>query len=310
MLELLNSVTEHATDTLRLRLMAPPPELRAYISGYYRTDVPAGVIVEDWLPPEEGNLRIGVADCYFAAIGSEAERQVPTAIVSGPTDKATYLRIGGGRFWGIGLTPAGWCRFVRRPACDFTNRFIDAREADMPEPLKDLLHELSEMDDDMEAAAAAINRTLCAMLGAQPPAEAMVAQIHYTIVTQSGLSVADHADRANMNLRTFGRFAARHLGFPPSVLLRRQRFLRSLAHYVLDPSMRWIESLDSHYFDQAHFIREFRAIMQMTPGSYAARPHPITTAAAKVIKAHADVVLQGLYHPAAMGDRAGGAAAG
>ncbi|WP_205958332.1 helix-turn-helix domain-containing protein [Qipengyuania sediminis] len=290
------AVTKYARDGLRLRLIAAPDDLAPYVAGCYRTEVADGVTVEDWLPPEEGNLRVGSGADYVAGIGQDPVRAVPQAILSGPTDRATYLRITGGRFWGIGLTPAGWCRILRCPASEHANRFADTRATPIPGALTELLERLAGIEDLGEAAAA-INRTLRGLLGETPPHEPLIDRVHRGLVSEAGLGVAGHAAAAGMNLRTFGRFTCKHFGFPPSVLLRRQRFVRSLARYAVDPSMKWIASLDSGYHDQAHFIHEFRSVMGMTPSAYAARPHPIVTAAVSVIRAQADVALQALYHP-------------
>ena len=51
--------------------------------------------------------------------------------------------------------------------------------------------------------------------------------------------------------------------------------MRSLAQYMLDPSLKWIGALDGHYHDQAQFVRDFRQFMGMTPREYAARPKPV-----------------------------------
>jgi hypothetical protein len=59
------------------------------------------------------------------------------------------------------------------------------------------------------------------------------------------------------------------------VLLRRQRFMRSLAKYMLDPSLHWIGAIDGNYHDQAQFVRDFREFMGMTPRDYAALDKPI-----------------------------------
>jgi len=90
--------------------------------------------------------------------------------------------------------------------------------------------------------------------------------------------VAELAARAGESTTTLNRLCHRAFGFTPKLLLRRQRFMRSLAQFMLDPSLRWIGALDGHYHDQAQFIREFRRFMGMTPGEYAALPHPVLDA--------------------------------
>jgi AraC-like DNA-binding protein len=288
---------EFASNGLRLRLTGPSEDLAPYIAGYYRTEVESGCVAEDWLPPEDGNLRTGTADVYVAAIGAEPLRVAPSAVISGPTDRVTNLRLGGGKFWGIGLTPAGWARLIGAPASAHANRFDDISNHPDLRPLQVLLDRLRNDGDDIEASVKLINRTLRGILAKTASPDSEIHAIHRAIAREGDASVAQLAAQAGMNQRTFERFCRRVFGFPPGALRRRQRFLRSLGKYMLDPSMRWIGSLDGHYHDQAHFIREFRATMQMTPSEFAERPHPILMAAVTVTNAAAGVTLQGLHRP-------------
>jgi methylphosphotriester-DNA--protein-cysteine methyltransferase len=70
----------------------------------------------------------------------------------------------------------------------------------------------------------------------------------------------------------------RHFGFPPKLLLRRQRFMRSLAAWMLGGMGKWSTAIDELYTDQAHFNHEFHEFMGMAPSEYAALPHPILSA--------------------------------
>ena len=289
--------SEFARGGLRLRVGSPPPDLAPYISAYYRTEVDPGAVVEDWLPPEEANLRTGTAEVYDAAIGLTALKRAPVSVLSGPTDQVTRLRIGGGRFWGIGLTPAGWARFINRRADEMANRFVDAGECALQPSLVTMLDTLRRDVDDMAEAARIISATFRPMLDSGHVRERQIKAVHFRIVSEDATAVAPLADLAGMTERTFARFCKRHFGFAPGVLLRRQRFLRSLGKYMTDPSLRWVNSLDPNYWDQAQFIRDFKAIMQMTPSRYAALPHPIVTAAVAVTNAGSGVALQALFHP-------------
>jgi AraC-like DNA-binding protein len=90
--------------------------------------------------------------------------------------------------------------------------------------------------------------------------------------------VAEFAEHSEMERRTLERLCDRHFGFSPKLLLRRQRFMRSLAQFMLDHAANWSEAMDEHYHDQAQFVREFRTFMRMSPGEYAALDHPILAA--------------------------------
>ena len=59
---------------------------------------------------------------------------------------------------------------------------------------------------------------------------------------------------------------------------RRQRVMRSLTAFMLSKRRNWSDTIDPHFHDQAHFVRDFRAFMTMSPREYAALEHPILTA--------------------------------
>ncbi|WP_201292826.1 hypothetical protein, partial [Cellulomonas citrea] len=183
---------------------------------YDHTEVEEGIVVEDWLPPEEANLRTGRANTYLAGIGDDPLVQVPPAVVSGPTDRVTHLRIEGGKFWGIGLSPAGWARVIGKPASDMANSFTEAAVADIAPSLKKMLDTLREDGDDIEKGVALINETLRLLLGKRPAAESTVHAVHLGIMSPDATSVARLAAMAGNNPRTFERFCKRYFGFPPS----------------------------------------------------------------------------------------------
>ena len=291
------SATEYDAGGVRLRLVVPPSDLAPYLSAYYRTEIADGCVVEDWLPPEEANLRTGRAEIYQAAIGSDNLVRVPNAVISGPTDRATRLRIGPGTFWGIGLSPIGWARFIGSAASDAANQFRDIRQAPVDDSISALMERLRDGGDDTEAASGLIDQTFRGLLDRKSSAQDAIQKIHKSLLSGDIQTASDLASSAGMSTRTFERFCKRHFGFSARTLLNRQRFLRSLGKFMLDPTMKWISALDTHYWDQAHFIRDFRSIMGMTPGEYAARPHPIVKAAVAVTHKASGVAHQALYRP-------------
>ena len=294
--------TGYASDKVRMLVADTPPDLAPYLSGYYCTRVIADGVIEDWMPPEEANIRTGVADHYRAAIGPGALKTIPPVILSGPTDKGTHIQVSAGDFWGVGLTPAGWARFIGIPASEFANRNDDLANYPDLQPIFEAFDRIVTDTPDDTAVIKRLNATFRALLGDRLPHENAIHAVHHAIARRKPMASAELASMAGMNLRTLERFCKRHFGFPHGKLQRRQRFLRSLGRYMLDPSMRWINSLDPYYSDQAHFIREFKAVMGMNPGEYAARPHPIVGAAVSVTKSAAGVAMQALHTPRRNGD--------
>lgn len=284
------------TAKVRLQFAMPPPDLAPYISTFYYTETGEGEPVEDWMHPEWANLRVGRAAIYEAGVGKDPLRSVPEVVVSGPTSHAMRFRIAGGRFWGVGLLPLGWARFVGRPASDFADEFHDiVGETDfaaIAEVLRGVASTTGDIAGDVERLVAGFRN-----LPVHPVDEEAIVGVHEALVAQRDHSVASLAQAAGMTVRTLERFCKRAFGFTPKLLIRRQRFLRSLARFMLDPDCSWIGALDGQYFDQAQFVREFRRFMTMAPSEYAALPKPILTAAVIARTQAAGDAMQVLQKP-------------
>lgn len=289
-------------DAVSTRFFLPSAELAPYISTYYMTEfaLQPGETVTDWLHPEWANVRLSDTAVWQARIGSGDLTQLPRIIGTGPTGLATHFSVTGPmRSWGIGLLPLGWLRLLDTPA----NRLADATMACAPgsafadfAPLYD--HVFSGPADPA-GEAARIDTFLLGLLARRPPHEdeLRIRAAHAALLDEAVNSVADLAERLGISARSLERLSLRAFGFSPKLLLRRQRFLRSLAQFMLDPSLTWIRTLDWHYVDQAHFVRDFRRFMTMSPSHYAALDHPVLRSAARARAVAMGAAVQALHRP-------------
>lgn len=272
--------------------------LRRYASIIYLTEVqvPVGTRIDDYLHPEWANLRFIEGDAPLAAIGDAAPAQAPRFIVTGPTSHASYFAAGNMRAWGIGILPTGWAKFFAVPAEDFADRIGDGAAHPAFAAFVPLLGKLRSIND-VDAAARTIDDHCVAQLAGAPRDDPEILAAHAALVDDELASVSQLAERLGLSERSVERLSLRAFGFSPKLLIRRQRFLRSLARFMLDPSMAWIDTLDYHYYDQAQFTRDFQRFMGMSPRDYAARPKPILGAAAFARAAAAGAPVQGLHKP-------------
>lgn len=280
------------------RFFPVSPALRPYLSTIYLTEVsvPAGTRVDDYLHPEWANLRFIEGEAPLAAIGDKPVTATPRFTATGPTSKAGYFAAGNMRVWGIGILPMGWAKFIPMPAEDLADRSCDGAAHPAFAAFAPLGEALRQMND-VDAAAAIIDAHFCALLPTALPDDPAILAAHRALVDDDLASVADLAAKLSLSERTIERLSHRAFGFSPKLLLLRQRFLRSLARFMLDPSMAWIDTMDHHYYDQAQFTRDFQRFMGMGPREYAARPKPILGAAAKARAAAAGAAVQGLHQP-------------
>ena len=293
------SVEAPQDPSVRLRFFLPSPELSQYITTYYLMEVmPSGAHrLVDFLHPEWGNIRFGSNTDLRAGVGLAPLAQMPDFIAVGPTSLATQFSISRGRVWGIGLLPLGWLKFIDAPAKMFADQVTDITANDAFRNFLPLTTSLHSGAADEEAEVARIDAHMMQLAQHPIKDEEDVTQVHSMLVDPAVSTVAEFAERAGMSARTLERFSHRAFGFTPKLLLRRQRFLRSLSQFMLDPSLSWLSTLDYQYHDQAHFVRDFKRFMSMTPNAYRELPHPILMAAVRGRAEAAGQTMQGLHDP-------------
>ncbi len=267
---------------VEIRFFPPPEHLRRHLATFYLLQVTSydGAPVADWFHSEWGNMRFCMGDLPVAECWDGAVLAGSPFLVSGPSTKAVKFTFGTTRVWGIVLQPLGWAQFIRAPAGVMANATVDGAThpafANFFPLAQALCHDRAgSATPDPEVELAGIIAHLDAWMGEPVADHERICAIYAAIVDPDTFSVAGLVERVGASERTVERICERAFGFPPRMLLRRQRFTRSLAQFMIDPSLKWIDAIDGRYHDQAQFVRDFRAFMGMTPRQYAAMPKPI-----------------------------------
>ena len=277
----------------------PPAELRRYVASFYVVDVDMaeGTTVTDYLHPEWGNLRFHDGAVIEAVSGTGHRIAGTTFSATGPTAHAVKFSLGPCRIWGLGLLPAGWAKFMAVPAETLADVVTDGWQHPAYAGFRDLAAGLFTADRDSDREFARITDFFTERLDRPSPHEARITAIHEALVDPETSTVAELMRRVGGSPSTLERTCRAAFGFSPKRLLRRQRFARSLAQYMLADGATWIESLDEAYHDQSQFVREFRAFMGMSPGTYGAMAHPILDSFVRARQRLAGAPLQALVLP-------------
>jgi len=285
--------------TVRARFFEPPIGLRRYFTTFYLTEVEVadGAEVVDWLQPEWGGLRIAEGLLPAAQLGDRPELPPTRFTAQGPTSCSVRFAARSFRMWGVGILPLGWAKFVAVPAHDLADTLVDGDIHPAFAPFRPLAASLFGASPDPEAEFSRIAEFFADRAERPVADEAKIVACHAALIDPEVSTVVEMAERAGLPGYTLERLCRRHFGFPPQLLLRRQRFMRSLAQFMLDPTHTWIEALDDHYYDQAQFVRDFHRFMGMAPRDYASRPHPILGAIMRARHAEAGAAVQALHPP-------------
>ena len=282
-----------------VRFFPPKAELRRYFTTFYHVDwtVADGETTSDHLLPEWANLRFHTGSLPAAQTLSGASVGGTAFPVTGPSSKALRFTVGSTRMWGIGLLPLGWAKFVGPPAADFADVLLDGLVHPDFADFRDLAGTLFGDAPDIDAELSRITAHFLARIDRSVPEEGRIVAVHTALVDPDTASVAQLVERAGIGQRSVERICHRAFGFPPKLLLRRQRFMRSLSKFMLDPSLRWVGAMDRHYHDQAQFVRDCRQFMGMTPRQFGALPKPLIGAVMRERTRMAGEAVQTLDSP-------------
>jgi AraC-like DNA-binding protein len=133
-----------------------------------------------------------------------------------------------------------------------------------------LLDEVLACDDDAAAAAVAADFLRPRLPAADAPS-LLAGRIVDAVAADLELHSADElARRFDLSLRTLQRLFSEYVGVGPKWVIKRYRLHEAVARVQAGQPVSWAAlAQDLGYFDQAHFIADFRKLVGRTPGDYA-----------------------------------------
>jgi AraC-like DNA-binding protein len=275
-----------------VRFHLPAEQLRPLVTSYYLLET-AGPL-SDFTHPEWANIRFAIHGVWKFEDGDGGDAIEPSrAALFGPTDRARRFMTDGGLVLGIGLTPIGWLTLIGHDASDFANIIVPLGRQLGPTG-SEIHRRLVEAPDD-GARVAILNE----IVGARPPSQsayrALAMHVQDALLSGQVDHVAELADLLDVEQRTLHRVCTSVFGFSPVRLLRRQRFLRTLGKVRDQLDQPLGQLIDSSYYDQAHFNRDFKAYMGMTPLAYFRLPREALRRAVDERRLVLGAPVQGLH---------------
>jgi AraC-like DNA-binding protein len=260
-----------------MRYMRPCAELYGRVTSYYVMEAPAGVSLDahDYLIPEWPNLRCLLQGQATMTLDDTKTFVAPpaTGVLFGSTTKAMKVHLTGPfKVIGLGLFPRGWRDLIGVPAQDWSDRMDYVREAwgHDPTTVWAALAAARTDDDIVRLLDQLLMQTLRHTQSPKlSPASEMVE--HLLVDPDTG-SVESIAERTGLSLRQIERIAMRSYGHAPKQVIRKFRFLRTIGTLAKTPDAAWKDMIDLLYYDQSHFIRDFKKFTGMTPTAYQKNP--------------------------------------
>ena len=258
---------------VRVRYFAPSPILRDFVSSYYwiETDQP---LLVDRVRAELGQVRFIVAGALRHTYDDGRSVECPRALLTGPTAEPVTTRVQGPfRLFGAGLMPAGWSALIGIAADELAHRAVDLGAVGGIHA--DAVGAALRNARDDAARIAIVDRFF---IGLQEHARPV--PLWYTRLTDDWLTrtrnpqVDALMQQTGMSARQVERWSNKHYGAPPKVLARKYRALQAAMRLGTGEARTWADAAADAFYDQSHFIREFKQFIGVTPARFIADAAP------------------------------------
>ena len=131
---------------------------------------------------------------------------------------------------------------------------------------------------DAQHAAPALDAWLLSLTPREPAGACTFRHVLKGLESPDVTSLAELADRTGMSVRTLQRLFSRFAGVGPKRMLIRARVMDAVAAIDRgDPRSTTALAYELGWFDQSHFVRDFRTFTGETPGAYAERDRESTS---------------------------------
>jgi len=260
------------------RLYTPPPPLSALVDCFWYSEGFEGTHQQERLLPNgESGIVIDLREEPIHIYGDAGNFQSfePAIFCGARTDCFIIDTCAQERVIGIQFRPGGAYPFLGMPASEVANATHSLE--DLWPRQAALLREALLSAGNVATMFAILEHTLLRRLRDTAQLHPAVAfAIRRLARPGDAVRVRDVADEAGLSARRLGDLFEQQTGLAPKAFQRVRRFQRALRSLHTGHEAQWANlAATCGYYDQAHFIHDFRSFSGMTPSDYItiATPH-------------------------------------
>jgi AraC-like DNA-binding protein len=199
------------------------------------------------------------------------ENNIETTFTSGIHGQTQKFRrfIARGNFgmFGAYIYPFAISKFFSMPCAKFSNQLPDL-ESVLGTEGKELEEKIISADDNFQRANILSDFFEKKLLKQQQYSHAVLSSINYIIKTKGKKNIQELANEFCLSTRQFERRFKEFSGFSPKLFSRITRFQSSLDEYGNKKKSLTDIAYDCGYYDQSHFINDFKEFSGYHPSQY------------------------------------------
>lgn len=260
---------------MHFQIVQPNAFLRNDIKHYcfMETDANEGNIAERVIPTENVQLMFHYRNPFVLVQGETIAKHQPRTIISGLSnsysDVSTFGQAG---VVFVHFLPAGACHFFKFPLSEIENQSFDLSDIFYSE-IKQIEEQLFESKEIHEKVSI-IENFLMGKFSSIPQYDQLFIDKGIQLIKQSrGQITANNlAEKLIITPKNMERKFSNHLGKTPKQYIKLIRFQETLKDFSTHKHSSLTEyAYRNGYFDQAHFIRDFKSFSGFTPKEFVAK---------------------------------------
>lgn len=229
-------------------------------------DPVSGPVIVPYPPTPQNSLFFYINDRIKVQSGDRGEFVLqPRSVVVGPQLTRVMLDVNQShKAVRVGFHPGGLHRLLGFSLHEMVDGSYDAASlfGNEIERLNEQLQEVESFDRIKEE----IEQFLLMMLKKLKPALPFDRAMLELVRGNGNITMEKVASLSCLSLRQFERVSKTRIGFPPKLFARLVRFSKAYRLRESRPLMTWTHiAYECGYFDQMHFIRDFREFAGVTP---------------------------------------------
>lgn len=264
-------ITFNTRQTMQSKFYIPHPLLREFVQCIMviHAEVPTAdsAVICPYPPAPQNSLFFYIHDRIKVKQEGNTQFELqPRSVLVGPMMNRVMIDINKNhKAVRVGFHPGGLYRLIGVPMTEMIDDHYDAADVFRAEieQVNERLREAPDFDAIKEVVEQFLLRRVTTLKRALPFDKAMLELMRMN----GNVSIEKIASFACLSLRQFERVSKDRIGIPPKLFARLIRFSKAYRLRENFPLLSWSHiAHECGYFDQMHFIRDFKQFAGVTPG--------------------------------------------
>jgi AraC-like DNA-binding protein len=247
------------------------PLLKNYIKFFWELHIEYSQLNHKIIPQRNINLRFNLNETPQYVCSNGKEHLLEDVYFSGLQDHFgnAHLKLNGKvDVLGVCFFPEGFYPFFKIPVSEFKNQLLGAREVGFK--LANTISERLKEAPDIAARLDILENELALLLCNGNNTPENFRQIFNALKqSDNSLQISEFCQRNNIGIRTLERMYNKYVGVSANTYGTLNRFHKSLNQLLYNDYSKLSDlAFDNGYFDQMHFIKEFKRFAGNTPKTF------------------------------------------